>query len=333
MSTFDECLAWILERESGYRQTVGRPYVRTGRGEYWDAVAGELVAPSGTRRGLPTKADGMAYDDDPHDTGGRTCMGVIKRVYDAFRTAAGRPHQDVWRIADDEIRDIYFRQYWLPIRGDELPPGLDVKTFDMAVNAGIATGARCLQRAVGTKVDGHIGEATLAAAKQQFAANPNAVLQRLHDEREAYYKQCRTYWKHGPGWLRRNDLTLREALEMVAETPRAPQMPPIPVSELVPDHPVEPVRQGGAASAKPEPVESMGQSTTARAAEGLTGTGVAGTGATVAKAVKDAPTEAGPLDILLAVLSDPIVWLFLITMAGGVYVWIERRRLIRMMGV
>lgn len=326
MSRFDECLSWILERESGYRQTLGRPYVRSSRGEYWDDEAGQLVAPNGARRGLPTKADGMAFDDDPHDTGGRTCMGVIKRVYDAFRKASGKATQDVWRIADDEIRAIYYRQYWTPIRGDELPPGLDVKTFDMAVNAGIGTGAKCLQRAVGATADGHIGEATLTAAKEQFAANPAAVLQRLHDEREAYYKQCRTYWKHGPGWLRRNDLTLREALEMVAETPRAPA---IPVSDRVP----EPVRKSGAASAKPESVESMGQSTTARAAEGLTGTGVAGTGATVAKAVKEAPPDATALDILLAVMSDPLVWMFLLTVAGGVYVWIERRRLIRMMGV
>lgn len=315
---FEICLAWILERECGYPQTIGTGYVRLSGGWRWDGSS--LVDPNGRRRGLPSKPDGMAYDDDPHDTGGRTCMGVVQRVYDAFRDRARKPRQDVWRILDSEIRQIYYEQYWTPLRAGEMPLHVALCVFDMGVNAGIGTGARILQRATGAVVDGHVGAATLRATQIADQANPEALLKRIHAERVKYYKQCKTYWKHGKGWLRRNDLTHARALKLMVSPAPKPEFP----TGLVYDEPPN--------RAKATPGEQSEAQTSARTAEGVTATGVAGAGASAAKAVKDAPPEASSWDVLLALLADPVIWLFLITVAGGVFIWLERRRLARLVG-
>lgn len=331
MSNFDICLYWIIFRECGWRQTIGQPFIRTRDRCYWDGA--ELVPINGGNpRTLPNKPDGMAFDDDPNDTGGRTCMGILQRVYDGYRVGVGLEKRDVWTIDDDEIRNIYFAQYWLPMRLDELPLPLALKAFDMGVNAGIGTGARCLQRALGVNVDGHIGSATIGAAREQFTADAAGLLKKMHAERLAYYRQCRTWSHHGEGWTRRNDATLAEAVRLTNAAP--PALPgaarpsPVPVTDVEPP----PVAKPGA-RAEPETKSSMSQSTSGHVAIG-TGTGGAATTAQgVARAVKDTPADAPTWHILLNVMAEPLFWVGVVTLAGAVYVWIERRRIMRMMGV
>ncbi len=51
------------------------------------------------------------------------------------------------------------------MRGDELPAGIDYVLFDGAVNSGPVQSVKWLQRALGVRVDGVMGEATVAAAE------------------------------------------------------------------------------------------------------------------------------------------------------------------------
>lgn len=75
--------------------------------------------------------------DTPGDRGGRTGRGGITHtVYDAYRTAKGLPVQDVWLISNAEIAEIYAKEYWAPIHGDELAGGVDLCIFDYAINSG-----------------------------------------------------------------------------------------------------------------------------------------------------------------------------------------------------
>ena len=327
MSNFETCLSWILFRESGWRQREGAPFIRTRDFCVWDDSALMLVQPDGIMRPLPSRPDGMAFDDDPNDTGGRTCMGILQRVFDAYCDRMGEPRRDVWTISDDAIRTIYYTQYWLPMRLDELPVPVAVKVFDMGVNAGIATGGRCLQRALGNvHVDGHIGSATIAAAIAAYHADAAGLLNRLSDERMAYYRQCRTWAHHGTGWTRRNDATLKHALQLASKTP--PPVPaPVPVTDFTPPAPKD------AARAEPETKSSMSQSSTGHVAIG-TGTGGAATTAQgVARAVEKTPPDAPWWQFVLNMASDPLFWVGAVTLAGAVYVWIERRRIMRIMGV
>ena len=50
-----------------------------------------------------------------------------------------------------------------PIKGDDLPGGLDLCIFDFGVNAGPGRAAKYLQTMIGTVADGGIGPNTLKA--------------------------------------------------------------------------------------------------------------------------------------------------------------------------
>ena len=103
----------------------------------------------------------------PKDPGGRTNQGVTQRTYDAWRRSQGLPTRDVYLMADAERDAIYKGEYWTPVRGDDLPVGLDFCVFDAAVNSGVGQAGVWLQNALGDHyagtVDGVIGAKTMQA--------------------------------------------------------------------------------------------------------------------------------------------------------------------------
>lgn len=76
------------------------------------------------------------YADHPLDKGGPTNKGITTKTYDAYRRAQGLPVQDVRQISDVEVRDIYYRQYWLAVHADRQPYPMALTLFDTAVNMG-----------------------------------------------------------------------------------------------------------------------------------------------------------------------------------------------------
>lgn len=140
--------------------------------------------------------------DDPQDPGGRTNQGVIQRVYDAYRIRLGLRQRDVYDMDPAERDAIYKDQYWRAIRGDELPAGLDYVVFDGAVNSGPARSIKWLQRALNVEADGHIGSITLAAVREQDAAE---LIDEICDIRMAFLKSLRTWGRFGKGWTSRVD--------------------------------------------------------------------------------------------------------------------------------
>lgn len=99
------------------------------------------------------------------DRGGITSRGVTQQTYNAWRVLHGLPQQSVYMMSDDEERAIYYENFWLPCRCEELGPPLGAAVFDMAVNSGPWNAKLALQGAVHVQQDGQIGPVTLAAAK------------------------------------------------------------------------------------------------------------------------------------------------------------------------
>jgi lysozyme family protein len=130
------------------------------------------------------------FVDNPHDPGGATDEGVTQHQYDLWRTAKGLPTRSVRFIDPNEVEAIYRSSYWNAVRGDQLPAGVDYCVFDWSVLAGPHRAAEHLQQAVGAKVDGSIGDRTLAAVR---AADPRRVINAVCAERLAYLKTR-------PGW-------------------------------------------------------------------------------------------------------------------------------------
>ena len=197
--------AILLEHETGYRQQPGGPYRR--------ARAGVSTWRHDPDWRPPSRPDGLAYDDDPHDTGGRTCMGLLQREYDPWRRAQGLPPRDVWLIEDAEVDALYAAQYWRPSLAADMPPGVDLVVYDSALLCGVGMAARFLQRALGVRDDGHVGVGTMTALA---AADPADVVRRMIEARRTYHRKSRTFRHHGAGWLKRADALEEKALAMLA---------------------------------------------------------------------------------------------------------------------
>jgi lysozyme family protein len=148
--------------------------------------------------------------DNPNDPGGRTNQGVIQRVYDGWRRRKNLPLRSVYQMEAAERDDIYRNQYWVAVRGDELPAGVDLAVYDGAVNSGPAQAIKWLQRALGVAVDGHIGEATLRALEE--CTDIDGLIEKICARRLAFMQSLRTWGTFGKGWARRVAAVRRASL-------------------------------------------------------------------------------------------------------------------------
>jgi len=158
--------------------------------------------------------------DDPRDPGGRTSRGVTQRVYDAWRRGKGQPPRDVFLATMTEVRAIYLEQYWRRVRADELPAGLDYAIFDAAVNSGPVQAVKWLQRELGVRADGVVGQVTLAATRSHPAIA--ALITAVCARRMAFLKQLRTWRRFGAGWTNRVADVERTALMLAAGSKQVP---------------------------------------------------------------------------------------------------------------
>ena len=151
------------------------------------------------------------FSDNPADPGGATNLGITKRTLEAWRNQVVSV-DDVKALTQQEAAEIYRANYWNVLHCDSLPPGVDLVTFDIGVNAGPGRAARMLQKAVGAAQDGAIGPATLAATR---AANPAEVIRSMTASRLAFYQGLDTWGTFGRGWTRRSNEIESAALGMV----------------------------------------------------------------------------------------------------------------------
>ena len=143
------------------------------------------------------------YSDDRRDpgnwTGGRVGAGELKGT--KFGIAANTyPDLDIKNLTLDRAREIYRRDWWLKIGADEIDPAIVFQLWDFAINAGMSTARRALQRAVGVADDGRIGPITLASVK---AMSVTDVLMRFNSQRLRYYTSLSTWPTYGKGWTNR----------------------------------------------------------------------------------------------------------------------------------
>jgi lysozyme family protein len=138
------------------------------------------------------------YVNDPRDPGGATNMGITIGTLSAWRGKPVTP-EDVRALTKGEALAIYRARYWVPVRGGDLPEGLDLVAMDGAVNSGVSCGARWLQQGVGLAPDGKVGAATIEAAR---LADEGAIA-RACEARMGFLEGLRTWAAFGRGWSRR----------------------------------------------------------------------------------------------------------------------------------
>lgn len=141
------------------------------------------------------------YVNHPKDPGGETNLGVTRRTYEAW-TEGAVSSETMRALTVQQVAPIYEAWYWRAASCDRLPDGVDLITFDAAVNQGPARARRWVQRAAGVREDGMIGPVTLAAVK---SASPRVIIDRIAGYRLAAYRSLATWETFGRGWSRRLD--------------------------------------------------------------------------------------------------------------------------------
>ncbi|TXH16415.1 MAG: hypothetical protein E6R03_05490 [Hyphomicrobiaceae bacterium] len=157
----------------------------------------------------PQIEGGLKLSHIKGDKGGQTFAGISRVYWPAWEgwplLDAGAPFDNPLVVA--ALRSFYFKNFWLPINGENLPIRLATQVFDMAVNSGIDDAARCLQRVLGTvKVDGQIGIKTVVAAR---LSDPTKIAVKFVAERARHYAKCKPIF---PGWFNRLALLLDRAM-------------------------------------------------------------------------------------------------------------------------
>ena len=140
---------------------------------------------------------GYSNRDPKDDPGGETNWGISKRSY---------PNLDIKNLTREAAREIYRKDFWERIHADELDDGVAWQVFDYAINSGIETAVRHLQRAVGVADDGHWGPLSRAAARAQSESD---TIKLLLAERLEYMTRLSNWQANSRGWARRVAKNLR----------------------------------------------------------------------------------------------------------------------------
>lgn len=131
-------------------------------------------------------------------------------------------------MTEESTRALYAARYWNVVKGDQLPPGLDILVADIAVLSGTRRAAEMLQDAVMADVDGHIGPATLEAARR---CELMPLIEAVHHRRMSFLRSLDGWATFGKGWEARCRKVLEVALD-VADTQRAPEPAAVAVKKL-----------------------------------------------------------------------------------------------------
>lgn len=145
------------------------------------------------------------YVNHPDDPGGETNWGITART--AREQGYSGHMRDMTR---EQAREIYRSAYWERAKADKYDGAIGYQLFDAAVNHGIGTAIRFLQRAVYVADDGVVGPHTLRAIK---ATGVTDVLARFNAERLEFYTKLSTWNTFGKGWARRVAGNLRYQAE------------------------------------------------------------------------------------------------------------------------
>ena len=159
----------------------------TASATYFDECFAKLIGHEG------------GYVNDSRDPGGETKYGISKRSY---------PQLDIAALTLDQAKAIYRRDYWDRMHADGLPAHVVMQVFDGAVNSGIETSLRWLQKAAGVAQDGVIGKVTLAAVN---AMSEDVLIRRYIGTRLEFMTQLSTWQLYGKGWALRIANQLKEA--------------------------------------------------------------------------------------------------------------------------
>jgi len=145
------------------------------------------------------------YTNNPNDAGNWTGGVVGKGINKGTKygiSAGSYPNVDIKNLTIDEASEIYYQDYWLKNKLDQLSPALGFQILDAAIQHGSRNAIKFLQKVLGTTPDGIIGNQTLSKAKN-YDQTKLAILY-IKERLSFYTSLSRNNWTNfGLGWMRR----------------------------------------------------------------------------------------------------------------------------------
>lgn len=114
---------------------------------------------------------GLSMDKkDPGNwTGGKVGVGILKGTKYGI-SALAYPKEDILNLTVEKAKEIYKMDYWIKSGADRIPNHLSYIHFDCAVNQGVPTAVKILQRTAKVAEDGVVGVVTIEKSKSVTVA-------------------------------------------------------------------------------------------------------------------------------------------------------------------
>ncbi|APY13155.1 secretion activator protein [Brucella sp. 10RB9212] len=121
------------------------------------------------------------WADNPKDPGGATMKGITLVTFRRWKPKATKA--ELRAISAEMLQKIYRVDYWDPVKGDILAPGVDLAAFDYAVNSGPGTAWKALSKVLG--------------------GADHETVKKLCARRLSSYQALKHWATFGKGWTRR----------------------------------------------------------------------------------------------------------------------------------
>jgi lysozyme family protein len=153
------------------------------------------------------------YSADRSDRGNWTGGAVGKGEFKGTKwgvSAAAYPDLDIENLSIEEAAKIYRDDYLAPIGADRFHDGVAFQLLDFAINSGVDSAKKSIQRAVGVTPDGFIGPISMEAIHSREESD---LIMLVLAQRIRYMVNAPTWNQHGAGWMRRIANNLRYGAE------------------------------------------------------------------------------------------------------------------------
>ena len=145
---------------------------------------------------------GKTYEKS--DRGGKTNFGITQRTFNTWRDSIKQPRADVFKITQEEAKEIYKKNYWDLIKGSQLPHDVAQAILSMALTDGPQDAIKHTQKILGIPPTGIMGPITMkaiwSAAKQKGTKKLTNYIVDKQIQRYQSDEQAETY---GRGWTNR----------------------------------------------------------------------------------------------------------------------------------
>lgn len=152
---------------------------------------------------LTIASEGSKLDRNPKDRGnwtsGKINVGELKGSKYGI-AAFVYPNVDIANLTRSGAQEIYRRDYWPKVAGDNQPQGVDLIAWDICVNSGASRALKIEAQALNSQIT----TATGLAAKATQEPDKVSLIKKMCALRASFYRGLSTFVTFGRGWLARN---------------------------------------------------------------------------------------------------------------------------------